>query len=277
MSMFLPVLLLLVAIPCGFVLLSYAFAWYEAANRNPGLISSRFSSTSLWFAVRLLATESVCLLATILLHPVGWFPVRDPEATENERVPVLFLHGLFHNRSCWLWMKYRLEKRHSPLLFTLNLPPWKDMKSLTDRVADRVEHILRTTGAKKLHLVGHSMGGIIARNFLQLQGGYANVDGCVLLAVPNRGSKLVPFGLSPLARQVMPESEFLRRLEHAPLPPATRFLAIGSRHDNIILPPENARWEAVPNLELFGSGHATLLFHPQAIEAIATHLEWRAV
>jgi hypothetical protein len=44
--------------------------------------------------------------------------------------------------------------------------------------------------------------------------------------------------------------------------------AIHSRHDNMVLPPENARLEGVENIELTGLGHATLLYHSKTVKIL---------
>jgi len=273
MSTFFPILVALASLPLGFVLLSFSFAWYEAVNHSPSLLEKRFHPASLRLAFRLISREYASLLAAIFCHPFGWLPDRVLAKKTRNQIPVLFLHGLFHNRSCWTWMIHQMKKRGLTPLYTINLPPWNDIDTLTNRVAARVDRILDITGAEAIHLVGHSMGGIIAREFIQMQGGAEKVQGCVFLGVPHRGSKLAPFGISPLARKVMPDSGFLNRLEGAPVPGNIRFLGIFSRHDNIVLPPENARWGRVSNLEMEGLGHASLLFHSRTAEAIFLHLK----
>jgi pimeloyl-ACP methyl ester carboxylesterase len=131
-----------------------------------------------------------------------------------------------------------------------------------------VDELRQTTGAAKVHLVGHSNGGIIARNYIQLGGGAEKVEKCILLATPNGGSKLAPFAISGMGLALLPGSELLQRLSAAALPMAIPITAIYSRHDNIVLPFENARLEGVRNIELSGMGHTAMLYHPGAIRAI---------
>ncbi len=258
-------------ISAGFVASSSLFAWYEQANRQPQLMTKRFALQRLWFALRFMALETVCLFVTVLLHPLGW--MRPWKRNVNrETVPVLLLHGLFHNRACWLWLRLRLLLRGNRSLHSINLPPWKDVESLTERVAKKVDELRHASGATKVHLVGHSMGGIIARNYLQIRGGAQKVDRCVLIAAPNNGSRLAALALSPLATVLMPGSELLQRLATAPIPPEARVTTIYSCHDNIVLPPESSRLNGAENIELAGVGHATLLYHPRTLQALHTIL-----
>jgi pimeloyl-ACP methyl ester carboxylesterase len=262
------ILVLLVVGVTTVVLLSFAMAWYEYANRNPALLESRFTFGNLLFAGQLIVTETACLLLTILLQPLGWFNRKEKPAP-NQLPPVVFLHGLFQNQACWLWMKWFLRRQGITSLHTLNLPPWKDVETLTEKLAKKVDELRHATGRQKVHLVGHSMGGIIARNYLQLRGGSEKVDRCILLATPNHGSKLAPFALSPLGCLLMPGSAFLQRLSAAPLPANTRITTVYSRHDNIILPFESASLQGADNFELTAAGHTTLLFRRQTLDTLA--------
>jgi pimeloyl-ACP methyl ester carboxylesterase len=273
MSIFFTVLAIVTVAVGVAVLLSYAIAWYEYANRNPELMKNRFSAQQLWFATKLIGEEIFFLFLTTLLYPLGWFSPKEKVAKSSSDTPIIFLHGLFHNRACWFWTKYRLRRQGFRALYSLNLPFWRDVEILTERVARKVDELRHTMGIEKVHLVGHSMGGIVARNYLQIRGGAKKVDRCILLASPNGGSKLAPFTLTPPGKVLMPGSEFLLRLAAAPLPSEAHLTAIYSRHDNMVLPFENAQLEGVHNVELAGMGHASLLYRSKALQAIIDALK----
>lgn len=257
------------------VLLSHAIAWYEAANADPALLQGRFQPQRLWLSARLLFQETFFLTVTVLFHPFGWLAPRPAPFDPAGGAPVILLHGLFQNRACWLWLKYRLRRRGLRNLYTLNLPPWKDIETLTERLALKVDELRLAGAGTRVHLVGHSMGGIIARNYLQLRGGAERVDRCVLLAAPNHGSKLAPFAVSRLGELVVPGSPFLQRLGAAPLPHPERILAIFTRHDNIVLPWQSGRLEGVQQTELERIGHIGLLFDPRTLRRLVEFLTTR--
>lgn len=254
------------------VVFSYSIVWYEFANADPKLLERRFAPANLWLAVRLVVMEVFFLLMTVLLHPLGWFPPGEKAPASDGKIPVILLHGLFQNRACWFWARHRLRKRGFEECYALNLPPWKDIESLTERVAKKVDELRHSRGIEQVHLVGHSMGGIIARNYIQLRGGDRKVARCILLGAPNGGSKLAPFALSPLGRLLMPRSVFLNRLAVAEFPPGVQATAIFSRHDNMVQPYTSARLEEGPNVQLDGLGHVALLFSPRALDAVARAL-----
>ncbi len=268
MSIICAILTLIAGIVGLVVLLSYAIVWYERANLDPELLENRFSVANLGMAAWLLLQEWVFLLFSVLLHPLGWFKLKETPAEPGSGTPVLLLHGLFHNRSCWLWTRYRLHRRGLRNLYAINLPPWHELEDLTERVARKVDELRQATGSDKVHLVGHSMGGMIARNFIQLHSGAEKIASCTLLGSPNRGSKLAPFAVTHLGRLLLPGSDFLQELAAAALPTGVRLTAIFSRHDNMVIPFEAAQMEEADNVELAGMGHMGLLYHPLAFEAL---------
>lgn len=274
MSIFFGLLAILFGACALVATMSYAIVWYENSNLDLSLMETRFQPHNLWLAVRLLTMETLLLGLTVLLHPLGWLSPRETPAGRSG-APILLLHGLFHNRACWLWLKLQLRRRGQRAVYTLNLPPWKDVETLTERVAKKVDEIRLAQGVDRVHLIGHSMGGMIARNYLQLRGGAPKVASCTLLAAPNGGSKLAPFALSPLGRILIPGSEFLQRLAAAPLPSGVPLRVFYSRHDNMVLPAFHGRLEGADEVELTGIGHMAILYHPRAIGPLLASLPRR--
>lgn len=256
----------------GLTTLSYALYWYETANRRPELVNQRFRPGRLVLAGGLILGETLFLMLTILLHPFGWFNRKAPPVN-SDRTPIILLHGLFHSRACWWWLRLQLRRQGWKTVYAVALPPWKNVEVLTERVAHIVDTLRHRHGVRQVHLIGHSMGALIARNYLQIRGGAGKIDRCVLLGAPHRGSKLAPFALSPLGMLLLPGSEFLKRLAAAAWPADTEVVNIYSRHDNMILPFDNAVLPEVANREMTGMGHTSLLFRPSAIRCIIDHLK----
>jgi len=260
------VLYIVLGLIAAFCMLTFTILWYETANNHPELVSGRFTSKRLWFTARLFAGECLAVFCNILLLPFGCFPPR--ERTHPKGTPVLLLHGLFHNRAVWSWIRFRLRLRGIHDMHSINLPPWKDVEWLTERVANRVDELRQQRGIDRIDLVGHSMGGIIARNYLQIRGGAKKVRNCVLLGAPNNGSKMVPFAVTTLAQNLMPGSPFLNNLNAAPWPEGVIVTNIISRHDNLVLPSESAVIVGKNTVELTGIGHNALLYHSRAFRPL---------
>jgi len=254
------------------VVLSYSMCWYEYANANPQLMQQRFSTRNLLMTGSLMLQELVFNYLTVLSMPFGLLPQRKTALTPGE-TPVLLLHGLFNNRASWFWFKLALRRHGFQNLVTMNLSSWHTEERLTELVAKRVDELRHSLGVDRVHLVGHSMGGVIARNYLQLRGGAAKIDRCVSLGSPHAGSKLAPFALTPLGQVLVPNSPFLKRLAEAPIPENARMTCIYSSKDNMILPVESARLPWAENVILDGMGHTGLIYRRSALKAAIAGLQ----
>ncbi|GGL22680.1 esterase/lipase family protein [Nocardia jinanensis] len=89
-------------------------------------------------------------------------------------------------------------------------------------IADKVADIRRTTGARRVDLVGHSMGGLAQRHYVKFLGGLDSVGTYLDLGTPNDGQPLgfLCAPLFPGCRDIAPDSDFLQQLNTPPvLPP----------------------------------------------------------
>lgn len=255
------------------MLLTFTIFLYEKSNRDNIQIKSLVSAGNIWLTFRILAIEYICLLVTIALWPFGF--VKLPEASDDgeSQTPVLFLHGLFFNKTCWTVMKLRLKSLGVTNLHTMNLPPTRDIETLTEKVALKVDTLRHTYKCEKVHLVCHSMGGIIARNFVQIRGGADKVEQCILLGAPNKGSKLAPFAITRLSESIMPGAEFLTNLNGKPIPKKVTLTNIYSRHDNMVIPADRAVLDKAINIELTGRGHNSLLYDNSVFKHVLSILK----
>ncbi len=254
------------------VLLSYTVAWYERANTRPDLIERRFTTRGLLIAIWLLILETGCLLLTIIMRPLGWFPQKLPEAGQEEHTPIILLHGLFQNRSCLFWLQYQLRASGYTRIISINTPPWRDIEALTEELAKKVDELQIKWQTEKVILIGHSMGGMIARNYIQNRGGARHARALITLGSPHHGSKLAPFAVSPMGKTLLPGSEFIRQFNSVEWPQEVIALSHYTRYDNIVLPAESAKMDGAKNVELDGMGHTSLLFHPKSMQAVTSAL-----
>ena len=223
--------------------------------------------------IKLMLREFAVLLLTLLLRPGGWLPPRVTPG-RDDRLPVLLLHGLFQNRGCLLFLQRRLQRAGYRTL-SINTPPWHDLATLTTRVAKGVDQLCAATGAGQVHIVGHSMGGLLARRYLQTHGP-SKVAGCITLGAPHTGSQLAVFAVSRLGRALFPGSALLAELNTTPHPAGTPITAIYSRDDNIIIPSTNARLHGADNIEISGVGHTAMLFSGEVAAVVVEALNSRA-
>jgi pimeloyl-ACP methyl ester carboxylesterase len=146
------------------------------------------------------------------------------EPYDATKLPVLFVHGAGGTPQDWRYFIEHLDRsKFQPWVYYY--PTGLPIEISASWLDDFVSALHARYGFRSLIVVGHSMGGLVARRFIDLnRGGY--VTGLVSLATPWAG---VPFarlgaGLGPYAipswRDLVPESAFLRSLDAGPLAPS---------------------------------------------------------
>ena len=194
------------------------------------------------------------------------FPPSVPAATGT---PVLLVHGYGCNRGAFNQLAPRLAAAGLRPFFHDLEPVYASIDDYAPALASRIDGILRATGAPRIAVVCHSMGGLALRACVARHG-TDRVAGVVTIGTPHAGTVLARLGLGANGRQMQPGSAWLVDLERqreAAL--AIPWLSIWSTHDNIVAPARNARMEGAEELRLEGIGHLAMLDSPDVAEAVA--------
>ncbi|MFD6372270.1 esterase/lipase family protein, partial [Streptomyces roseolus] len=243
--------------------------------------------------LRATTLEAAVLTGRLVLYPSGIVPERlAPARPDDEPVPlgggggrpVVLLHGFVDNRSVFLLLRRALARHGRHHVVSLDYPPLTgDLRTAAEALGRRIEAVLARTGRTEVDLVGHSLGGLVARYYVQCLGGDARVRTLVTLGTPHAGTSVAaPLAdAHPLVRQMRPGSEVLRELA-APAPGCrTRFVSFWSDLDRIMVPVETARLDhpdlRVHNVRVSGIGHLALPVHPTVATGILTALDGDAV
>ena len=121
------------------------------------------------------------------------------------RIPVLLVHGLVDNRSVFSVMSRSLRRRGFAHVGTWNYSPLlTDVAGGAADLGAHIERICEQTGHDQVHVVGHSLGGLISRYYVQRQGGDRRVASLVTLGTPHSGSLWAHVVPTPLIRQLRP-------------------------------------------------------------------------
>jgi pimeloyl-ACP methyl ester carboxylesterase len=196
---------------------------------------------------------------------------------EAAGTPILLLHGLVDNRSIFALLRRQLRRHGFGRIWTMNYHIWNsDVRTAAGRLAETIEAICEQTGYERIHVVGHSMGGLIARYYVQRLGGDARVHTLVSLGTPHRGThaaRLVPHGI---CRQLRPGSDVLRELDEPVDSCQTRFVSFWSDIDALMSPKQTARLDhpdlSARNILVRGVGHLSLPIDRRIVHEIATTL-----
>ncbi|KJK58731.1 esterase/lipase family protein [Saccharothrix sp. ST-888] len=236
--------------------------------------------------VRGAGAEAAALAGHLLRYPTGVPPERQPRpcpgryaAAPAHHGPVLLLHGFIDNRAVFAPLRRALGNHGWTHLHALNHSPLtRDVRAAAVLLARHVEWARQAHGGAPVALVGHSLGGLIARYYVQRLGGDELVDTLVTLATPHEGTTaaLLPTPF-PITRQLRPSSALMSELR-LPAPDCrTRFTAVRGELDELILPGPHA-WLRHPDLAadnrlIAGAGHIGLPSHPRAVESVRLALE----
>jgi triacylglycerol esterase/lipase EstA (alpha/beta hydrolase family) len=258
---------LFVALLVLFVLGSYALALLltRGAFGWPGLLN--------------MGREAALMSFTQSILPLGWtsFGGRGAAAIAPGARPVVFVHGYSQNRSNFVWLARYLERRGGGPFFGFNYFSLGSIEASARSLAAYVEGVVRKTGAEQVDLVCHSLGGLVARTYVDLLDGHARVRRVVTLGTPHRGVRHAKLGFGRSAREMHPESGFIPRLEQACLPSTVDYHSIYSVHDNIVYPSHVSSLGARGNdVVVRGHGHFGILFSVEVAEHVFAVLAMEA-
>jgi len=158
--------------------------------------------------------------------------------------PAVLVHGFLGDPTNFLALRGHLATRGIRNFVSFSYPPRLDWQRLACRLGRTVEAVCLATGASQVDLVGHSLGGLIARYLTEMGDG-------------GRVRRVVTLGAPYFATRIPP-----------------RELAIFGAYDFFVVPPHpvygpHGRIVLVPDC-----GHWGLLYHPMVLEEVARFLSF---
>jgi triacylglycerol esterase/lipase EstA (alpha/beta hydrolase family) len=210
-----------------------------------------------------------------VLQPFERFAMGEPAPPRSgaERLPVLLVHGYVCNRAA-CWSLARALRRRGETVWAPTLEPvYGSIDAWVAPFGAAVDALREATGAGRVVVVAHSMGGLAARAYLRARGG-EKVARLITVGTPHRGSEHARLGMGQNARQMEPGSAWLAALAAADESgTGVPFASIFTHHDNLVAPQTSGEHPAARNLPLAGVGHLTMLFSREVRGAIASELD----
>jgi pimeloyl-ACP methyl ester carboxylesterase len=241
-------------------------------------------------------TELAWILAHVALYPLG---IRTEQARALDRyrlddlspvhrgllignveataTPILLVHGMVDNRSIFALLRRALHRRGFGRVHTVNYSPFtSDVREAARRFGRHVEALCAESGYERVHVIAHSLGGVVARYFVQRLGGDARVHTLVTLGSPHGGTHAAHLLPLPLTRQLRPGSDLVAELARPAYECRTRFLAVWSDLDQLIYPKRHARIDhpdlTARNVLLCGIGHMSLPIDRRVVHEVVQTL-----
>jgi triacylglycerol lipase len=183
----------------------------------------------------------------------------------GDAFPVVLAHGYCCNRGVWLWMRARLLPTGLQVA-TVNFEPvFGDIEFFAEQLHARIETVLAETGAQKLVIAAHSMGGLVARAYLRRHG-EERIAALVTIGTPHHGTIVARFGPGRNARQMEPGNGWLNDLNATKLTiPVT---SVASAGDEIVAPQDSALLPGTDQRVLCGQDHFGLVLSDQVASII---------
>ena len=265
------ILCVLVGIYLAITCVIFGLFWYEKGiNPCPELKQPKrgfFTVVRLW----------LCFTGAELmrLYSIVHWAIRQKktpnqfQTAKNLGRPVIVLvHGLYDRPSSWLVAVHYLEKAG----YRVVTFGYKSLKGTHETVGKAFDDFMSLAGVsfpeQKFLLIGHSLGGLIVRNWLAQPGNEEKASGLVTIGTPHKGSRLALFAPGSLSRCLMPNSAFIQSLEAAPAL-TIPCIAVVSCEDEMVLPGANLLppegWTIV---EVNRGGHLAQIFCPCTIKRI---------
>jgi pimeloyl-ACP methyl ester carboxylesterase len=190
--------------------------------------------------------------------------------------PVLLVHGYGANKSNWLFLERHLRHAGFERVHALNYNPLgADIPALADACTARARDLMDHCDTDRVHLIGHSLGGVVARYAVQVSG-LDGVGVCVTVASPHGGVPVARLGRGSTAHQLRPGSRVLRRLAAAGATPSpTRFVAYYSNLD-VAVPARRAMITDpaldATNILVKDEGHLSILLSRRLASSVVDQL-----
>ena len=196
---------------------------------------------------------------------------------DGGRVPVLLLHGYGCNSGYWARLIPLLDAARISHAGVDLEPVAGDIDGYAAAVERAVDALCAATGAPRVAIVAHSMGGLVARAWMRSHGS-TRLARLVTLGTPHHGTALARFGLGINARQMRRSGRqegngWLQTLAAGETPEQRALItSIYSHHDNIVSPQTSSVLPGAHNLAFGGVGHVALGSNPRVLAALMREL-----
>lgn len=222
--------------------------------------------------LRALAREWAIGVAMTAARPVGILGLPVALRARVGPRPIIMVHGYGMGRTSFLPLAYRLTR--AGLGPILGFEYWSLGKtaSAARSLGRYIEAVCDATQSPSVDVIGHSMGGVVARYHVTLGGGSERVKNLITIGSPHRGTAISVFGIGSAHKELFTDSVLVQRLDAAPRPASTRMTVIWSRGDALVSEARHAHVPGADEISYDDLGHLTMLASPAVAGVIIDRL-----
>jgi pimeloyl-ACP methyl ester carboxylesterase len=215
-------------------------------------------------------TETLATLREVVLMPRDIRPIV-PDVRAGEDVVVL-IHGFMASAGVFRPMRRRLEQEAFARVASFTHAPLASVPRIAKSLAKVIDRI--GEGAR-IHIVGHSLGGLVARWYVQELGGHEKVVQTISLASPFQGTKVANAFPILIGADLHTKSDVLSRLRARAHDFAVPHTSIVAEEDTVVVPHHHAVFPSGDVVMLPGRGHNTLLYDDTSLRTIIDRVRTR--
>ena len=176
--------------------------------------------------------------------------------------PVLLVPGWFDTERDLAALRIRLLSAGWPVEGVAALTferPTGSNEEHAQEISRAVAELLDRSGAERIDIVAHSMGGLATREYLRVSEARA-VRRVAFLGTPHRGTYSAYLAFGDGRDEMIPGSPFLTDLNaEDPVPEGVEAMTVRTPIDALVLPNESATLPGMPNHQVCCPTHAGLL------------------
>ncbi|HEU4406445.1 MAG TPA: hypothetical protein VFS43_14365 [Polyangiaceae bacterium] len=183
---------------------------------------------------------------------------------------VYLLHGVLATAGVFGLLEDRLRQAGVEHVASFTYGPLRTIDSLARQLRSECQRI--PEGAR-LHLVGHSLGGVVARYYVQECGGRRRVRQTISLGSPFHGTTIARYLPPTLEGNLSPDSALLAQLrDPARAAPEVPHLSVVAADDLFVRPAMSAAFPTGEVEVLDEVGHNGLLFDPRVADLVCARI-----
>lgn len=173
--------------------------------------------------------------------------------------PLLLLHGI--HDTVKLFNRLCVYLREHPGVHCLDLVANNGDAGLETLAAQVASYITnRVPDSEKLDIVGFSMGGLVARYYVQRLDGLSRVQRLITISTPHHGTRMAYLGRNLGARQMRPASDFLKDLNRdAAVLNQIQFTSIWTPLDLMVIPASSSVMPEARSISIRVLAHPLML------------------
>ena len=195
-----------------------------------------------------------------------------PMWVREDRDVVMLVHGLFATAGVLRPLRRDIEERTGAYTTSFTHPPGPGIASIANDIARAVRAIISGSRDVRIHLIGHSIGGVAVRYFVQELGSDPRVVQTMSIGSPFGGAKPARLFPAPVGRDIAPGSSLLQTLAQG----ARRGLrvphvSIAGLEDRVV--PSDAYLAAGERVSVAGCGHNALIYHPRVVAEVVARIQ----